>query len=145
MERKGTAAKGVAVDDEIKRHRPMVHLARTKADHTGAQDEADFRMRSSRAASEELNHTVKGFGVGGKLWRVNQMAYVSDAYQGIERDLLITRVKNREDESGKSTEMTLMSPEAFDKQPVGKRRTNAKHKGKGKKKTGPLDGSAQGL
>lgn len=143
MERKGTAAKGIAVDDEIKRHRPIVHLARTKADKTAATDEADGRMRKSRAESEELMHTVKGFGVGGKLWRVNQMASVSDDFQDLYRDLLITRVKNRQDEGGGKTEMTLMSPEAFDKLPVGKRRTNAK--GKGKKKSGPLDGTAKGL
>ncbi len=144
MERKGTAAKGVAADDEIKRHRPIVHLARTKSDHASANDEADGRMRKARAESEELTHTVVGFGVDGKLWKVNQMASVSDDYQDIYRDLLITRVKNRQDEGGKLTELTLMSPEAFDKLPVGKRRTNAKGKGK-KKKSGPLDGTAKGL
>jgi prophage tail gpP-like protein len=143
MERKGTAATGIAVDDEITRHRPIVHMARTKADQTSAQDEADWRMRTARAESEELTYKVRGFDVGGNLWRVNEIAYVSDAFQDIERDMLIARVTNRSDEQGDVTELGVMSPEAFDAKPVGKRRKNAKRKKKGS--SGPLDGTAKGL
>ncbi|MHC2481347.1 phage baseplate assembly protein [Rhizobium leguminosarum] len=142
-ERKGTAATGIAVDDEVTRHRPAVHLARSKADATSAQDEADYRMRTARGESEEVTETVKGFSVNGKLWRVNEIAYVSDAYQNIERDMLITRVSNRSDESGNFTELTLSSPEAFDADPVGKRRKNRTRKKKAA--AGNLDSSAQGL
>ncbi|MBB3963479.1 phage baseplate assembly protein [Rhizobium metallidurans] len=142
-ERKGTAATGIAVDDEITRYRPAVHLARSKADATSAQDEADFRMRTARGESEEVTETVKGFSVDGKLWRVNEIAYVSDAFQNIERDMLITRVVNRSDGSGNFTELTLSSPEAFDDKPVGKRRTNRTRKKKAA--AGSLDSSAEAL
>ncbi|MFA7416125.1 MAG: Mu P family protein, partial [Rhizobium sp.] len=143
MERKGTAATGRAKDDEITRHRPIVHLARSKADQQAAQDEADWRMRTARATSEDMTYTVKGFDVGGRLWRVNEIAGVSDAYQDIERDMLISRTVMREDESGQQTDLTVTSPEAFDKAPTGNRRTNKK--GKSAKASGPLDGTAQGL
>ncbi len=143
MERKGTVATGIALDDEITRHRPIVHMARTKADQTSAQDEADWRMRTARAESEELTYKVRGFDVGGNLWRVNEIAYVSDAFQDIERDMLVTRVSCRSDEQGNFTELGVMSPEAFDAKPVGKRRNNAKRKKKGA--SGPLDGAAKGL
>jgi prophage tail gpP-like protein len=142
-ERKGTAATGVAIDDEITRYRPAVHLAGSKADTTSAQDEADFRMRTARGQSEEVTETVKGFSVNGQLWRVNEIAYVSDAFQHIERDMLIVRVSNRSDESGNFTELTLSSPEAFDAEPVGKRRKNRTRKKKAA--AGNLDSSAQGL
>ncbi|WP_244619226.1 phage baseplate assembly protein [Rhizobium sp. 18055] len=142
-ERKGTAATGIATDDEVTRHRPAVHLARSKADATSAQDEADFRMRTARGESEEVTETVKGFAVNGKLWRVNEIAYVSDAFQGIERDMLIIGVSNRSDESGNFTELKLSSPEAFDADPVGKRRKNRTRKTKAA--AGNLDSSAQGL
>lgn len=142
IERKGTAATGIATDDEITRHRPIVHLARSKADATAAQDEADWRMRTARGASEEVTETVKGFGANGRLWRVNEIAEVSDAFQDIERDMLITRVTNRSDDAGDVTELTLMSPEAFDAQPVGTRRKNRTRR---KTTAGNLDSSARGL
>ncbi|MBD8554923.1 Mu P family protein [Rhizobium sp. CFBP 8762] len=152
-ERKGTAATGRVKDDKITRHRPIVHLARTKADATGAQDEADWRQRTARADGEEVSVTVKGFGqdgssgTGGRVWRVNELVYVSDAFLDIERDLLVSAVTFSEDESGRHTQLTLTSPEAFDKEPDGKRRTNAKAKGKAKtkKQSGPLDGTAERL
>ncbi|XKM42034.1 phage baseplate assembly protein [Rhizobium ruizarguesonis] len=142
IERKGTAATGIATDDEITRYRPIVHLARSKADATAAQDEADWRMRTARGESEEVTYTVKGFGVDGKLWRVNEITFVSDAFQDIERDMLIVRVTNRSDEGGDVTELTVTSPEAFDAEPTGKRRTNRTRR---KKASGNLDGTAQGL
>lgn len=142
-ERKGTAATGRAKDDEITRYRPIVHLARSKADNVSAQDEADWRSRTARAKSEEITHTVKGHVANGQLWTVNQLVYVSDAYLDVERDMLISRVTYREDESGRATEMAIVSPEAFDKEPVGKRRTNKK--AKASKSSGSIDGKAQAL
>ncbi|MGN6777566.1 phage baseplate assembly protein [Rhizobium sp.] len=143
MERKGTTATGIAVDDEITRYRPIVHMARTKADQESAQGEADWRMRTARASSEELTYKVRGFDVNGDLWQVNELTYVSDAFQDIERDMLITRVTCRSDEEGNFTELAIMSPEAFDNKPVGKRRKNAKRKKNGT--TGSLDSTAKAL
>jgi prophage tail gpP-like protein len=143
-ERKGTTATGVAVDNEVTRYRPIVHHSRTKADQGSAQNEADWRMRSRRAANEEVSYKVKDFRAAGQLWRVNQIAYVSDSYQDVERDMLITRVSFRSnDQDGNVTELAIMSPEAFDNKAVGNRRRNGK--GKKKKRTGPLDGTAKGL
>jgi prophage tail gpP-like protein len=142
IERKGTAATGTSIDEEITRYRPIVHLARSKADATAAQDEADWRMRTARGESEEVTETVQGFAANGRLWRVNEVAYVSDAFQDIERDMLIVRVSNRSDDAGDVTELTLMSPEAFDAQPVGKRRKNRTRR---KTTAGSLDSSAKGL
>lgn len=142
-ERKGTVATGRARDGEITRHRPIVHLARSKADNVSAQDEADWRMRTARAEGEEFTHTVKGHTVNGQIWTVNQLASVSDAFLGVYRDLLISRVAYREDSAGIVTELTYESPEAFDKAPVGDRRTNKA--GKAGKRSGPLDGTASAL
>ncbi|WP_417423622.1 phage baseplate assembly protein [Hoeflea sp.] len=143
-ERQGTVATGRAKDGEITRHRPVVHLARSKADNVSATDEADWRMRTARAESEEVTHTVKGFDVGGKLWQVNQMATVSDAFLDIERDMLISKVAYREDDAGRTTDLSIISPEAFDKGPEGNRRRNKRGK-KGKGGSGGLDGTAEAL
>ena len=67
-ERKGTVATGRAEDNEIRRYRPKVHLARSKAGAVSAQDEADWRNRTSRAEGDEQTYTVKGHEANGELW-----------------------------------------------------------------------------
>lgn len=138
-ERAGIAMTGRAVDPEITRHRPIVHLTRSQPDEQSVQDEADWRSRTARAESEDLNYTVAGFGANGRLWRVNELAEVDDAFQDIHRDMLISKVVFHRaedgDETGDETELTLTSPEAFDDKPVEKRRTN--RKSSGRKAAGP--------
>ncbi len=141
-ERKGIVTTGRAKDDEITRHRPIVHLARSKADQKSAQDEADWKSRTARGASEEFTLTVRGHEVDGKLWTVNQLVDVSAAYLDVDRELLISRVSYIEDYAGIATDITVCSPEAFDAEPVGNRRRNRKSK---KSAKGALDGKAQSL
>lgn len=143
-ERRGTALTGRARDPEITRHRPIVHLARSQPDDQSVKDEADWRMRTARAEAEEQSYVVHGHSAKGRVWRVNEMTYVSDAYLGVERDLLISRVVYRDGEQGEETELTVTSPEAFDKAPTGARRTNLPKSGKAAK-VGTLDGTAEPL
>lgn len=147
-ERRGTAVTGRAYDDEIGRYRPIVHLARTKASQEELQDEADWRMRTRRAECEEASYRVAGFGVGARLWRVNELAFVSDAFQGIERDMLISRVTFREDDTPtRETELGVSSPEAFAKGEIGSARTNLKRSSTAVQTPGDggLDGTAEAL
>lgn len=134
-ERRGVTAEGEAEDDEITRYRPIVHLARSKAAEADCKDEADWRMRTARGNSEEVSYSVHGYGVAGKLWTVNQMVAVSDAFQMVERDMLISKVTYAESDAGKITDITVTSPEAFDKGPVKGRRTNRKKASKAARKT----------
>ncbi|ANH04599.1 phage baseplate assembly protein [Shinella sp. HZN7] len=143
-ERKGTAATGIAEDGEIKRYRPIAHLTRSKADQVSAEDEADWRMRTARAKGEQISYTVHGFGAGGRLWRVNELVTVEDAFMGINRDMLISKLTMREDDSGRTTALTVTSPEAFDKGATGSRRTNAPGR-KRSRPSGTMDTTAEGL
>lgn len=127
----GVTATGIAGDSEVKRHRPRVHLARTKGDKEACKREAHWRSRAARGQSEEMHYTVAGFQANGRLWRVNEMAFVSDTYQAIERDMLICGVTFRESDQGRITELAIISPEAFDNRPVKGRRKNKKGKKKG--------------
>lgn len=145
-ERKGTAATGVAQDSEITRYRPITHLARSKADQISAQDEADWRMRTARAEGEQLSYTVHGFTAGGRPWRVNEMVPVEDVFMGINRDMLISRAEMRDDDGGRTTTLTVTSPEAFDKGATGSRRTNAPSRASSRTATsGGLDTTAERL
>jgi prophage tail gpP-like protein len=148
-ERRGVTATGIAEDDEVKRYRPIVHLAKSKADEQACADEADWRMRTKRGESEELTYRVHGYSVLGRLWRVNQIVPVDDAFLDVHRDMLISRVTYRYDDGGRDTEIAVTSPEAFDKQPVKGRRKNLKGRtrmpGKKSSGSGPLDGTASAL
>lgn len=144
VERYGTSATGEYCDDEIKRYRPKVHLARTKGNKKDCCCEAEWRSRSARGQSEEISYTVAGFKVNDQLWRVNEMVYVSDSFQMVERDMLISGVSFSEDDNGQITELTVTSPEAFDNKPVKDRRRNKKGKKK-KGATGALDETATAL
>lgn len=151
-ERRGVVASGEATDDEIRRYRPIVHLARSKADDKGCKDEADWRMRTKRGESEEISYRVHGYKANGRLWRVNEMVEVSDSFQDVFRDMLISRVTFlQQEDSGCETEIAVTSPEAFDNKPVKGRRKNLKGRKKGGKKSkgkgsgGPLDGTASAL
>ena len=144
IEKAGTSATGIYYDDEITRHRPIVHLARTKGNKEDCNREAEWRSRSARGQSEEINYTVQGFKPNGRLWRVNEMVYVSDQFQMVERDMLISRVNFQEDDNGQITNLTITSPEAFDDKPIKDRRRNKGQK-KAKGGNGNLDGTATSL
>jgi len=123
-ERKGTAITGRVKDPEIKRHRPIVHMAKTQPEDFSAQDEADWRMRTARSDAEELSTSVWGYSVNGMPWKVNQLPMVKDKFQGIFRKMVIGRTSKRYDDGGRVTDLTLNSPESFDNEAVGSRRTN---------------------
>lgn len=143
IERAGTSAIGVVVDDEVTRYRPKVYLARTKSTEDDCCREAEWRLRTSRGQADEINYTVHGFRANGRLWRINELVYVSDAFQLVERDMLVSRVSFREDgEGGRTSEITVTSPEAFDDRPVKNRRKNKKTK---KRKQQPLINTAEPL
>lgn len=150
-ERRGVVAAGEAVDDEITRYRPIVHLARSKADDKACGEEADWRMRTRRGESEEIAYRVKGFSANGRLWRVNEIVPIEDSFQDVFRDMLISRVTFLMDDNGCETEIAVTSPEAFDNKPVKGRRKNLKSRKKSVKKSksgkssGPLDGTASAL
>ncbi|WP_319519631.1 phage baseplate assembly protein [uncultured Martelella sp.] len=141
-ERAGTAATGLAEDDEIDRYRPKVYLARTKADHDAAKDEAEWRRNTARGASEEITYIMRGHSVDGSLWRPNTTVPVADAFNDINRDMLISKVtfiQNNDD--GAITSLAVTSPDAFQKgDPKKKQRKN-----KPAKKKKALDTTAEPL
>ncbi|MEO2039410.1 MAG: phage baseplate assembly protein [Martelella sp.] len=143
-ERAGTAATGVAEDEEIGRYRPKVYLARTKADHDAARAEAEWRRNTARGAAEEITYYMKGHSVGGALWRPNTIVPVSDAFNDKERDMLISKVTFIQNNSdGAITGLAVTSPDAFQEgDPKKKQRKNKAAKPKARK---ALDTTAEPL
>lgn len=137
----GTAIRGDAVDEEVGRYRPIVMMARTEATATGASTQAQWAMRVARARSESLEHTVSGWTMSdGQPWRLNVLAGVIDAYAGIAADRLIAGVRfTYGDGQAEQTTLRLVSPEAYDLEPVADRRVNRKARAVA------LDGTAERL
>lgn len=143
-ETRGTEIRGDARDEEVGRYRPLVMMARTDASAPGAKTQAEWAMRTARAKSEELMHTVHGWDPA-EPWRVNSLVPVSDSYAGVTADRLIAGMRYvYGDSQPEAVELRLVSPEAYDLEPVGERRAD-RAKGKGKKAGGPLDATAENL
>lgn len=150
-EEAGVAISGRAKDPDVKRYRPIVSLGRTQLDAKSAQKQADWMMRTTRGRAELIEHRVRGFGVGGTLWRPNTLVLVDDSYLAVHRDMLIAGVTYRFDEGGPYTRLRLAGPEAYDLEPDSDRRQNhkrggaAKSAGKSKGATKALDSTAEPL
>lgn len=151
FEKAGVTIQGHARDEEITRYRPLVSQAKTQCTAVSAQTQAEWMARVAEGKGTQFSALVKDWRIEGGLWRPNELALVDDAYQDVNRDLLISGVEYRYGEGGEETGLRLVGPEAFDLIPMADRKKNKKRKGggkgkgKGKKSSGPLDGTAQGL
>lgn len=144
-ERQGTVATGKAKNGNMKRYRPMICLARSKADAKECQDEADWKQRTSEAKAEELVVTVHGFRGRGGIWRINEMVPVQDGFHGIDADLLIKSVIFRQSGDEMETELTVVDPGAYDPSGKGKKKNKSGKHGKSQATSGALDGKAEAL
>ncbi|GLK85681.1 phage baseplate assembly protein [Ancylobacter defluvii] len=146
VETAGVTIEGKATDPDMKRYRPLVTLGRTQLTAEGAQKQAEWMERTARGSSESLEYEVKDWRAGERreLWRCNELADVADDFMLISRDMLIAGVTYVYSENdGARTRLRVTSPDAYDTEPVGSRRTN--HKKGGKKSSGPLDSTAYPL
>lgn len=129
---------GTAKDAAVTRYRPLVAMARTQLTAKAAQDQADWMARVARASALKLEHVVRDYGAGGRLWRPNELALVDDAFQGVNRDLLVAGLVFSYGDQGARTHLRLTGPEAFDVEPEGPRSKNHP-------RTKALDGTAHEL
>jgi len=78
------------------------------------QDQADWRMRTTRAHGTIRLYTVQGYGVHGVLWRPNTVIYVFDPYAGIDQDMLVGAVTYVADASGYRTRISVVPLDTYD-------------------------------
>lgn len=111
--------KGVAVDDRVTRHRPIVIQAEDQGDASSFKTRAEWErtVRAARAARATIS--VQGWRHADDLWRPNKIVRVTDPTLGLDADLLISAVTFTLDENGRRTELSLTYPKAFDLIPIG--------------------------
>lgn len=88
---------------------------RTDATPWTVQDQADWRMRTTRAHGTMRVYTVKGYaGANGDLWLPNALVYVKDPYAGLDQDMLIAAVTYVADQEGYTTRISVVPPDTYD-------------------------------
>jgi len=116
-ERRGIVMSGRARDDAVTRHRPKVASAKTQSGGVSVQEQAEWMMRTARAQSDQVKHTVVDWRAGDArtLWRTNELVLVEDRYAGINGDMLISGVTLQYGEdTGHRSVLSITGPAAFD-------------------------------
>jgi len=111
--------KGVSLDPEIKRYRPLLIVADGAADAQVCKDRAKWEVTVRAAKSTVVNVTVQGWRQGdGRLWTVNELVRVRSPFLGIDVDLLLTETTFSKSNSGTLTKMQLVPAAAYSFDPT---------------------------
>jgi prophage tail gpP-like protein len=116
-ERRGIVMTGRARDEAVTRHRPKVASSKTQSGGVSVQEQADWMMRTARAQSDQVKHTVADWRAGddARLWRTNELVLVEDRYAGLNGDMLISGVTFQYGEdTGHRAVLSITGPAAFD-------------------------------
>lgn len=98
-------------------HKPRRKAMKPRTDTTPwtMQDQAEWRMRSTRAGAAMHVYSVVGLrAANGALWLPNQLVYVHDQFLGIERDMLIGAVTWVAGQDGYRTRISVVETDAYD-------------------------------
>lgn len=148
-ESRATAILGIAYDDTVPIYRPAVKTSRAHGSLKEADTEARWWVSTARGNAERVDYTMPDWRVNGRLWRPNEMTRVEDAYQLVDKDLLIAGTAMNYDSQGTRTELRTCGREAYDLLPEsddGDGKGKGKGRGKGKKhKSTDLDRTAEGI
>jgi len=118
--------KGSAVDAGITRHRPLTFVAEGDIDNAKAETRAKWEASSRLAKAVRVTAKVQGWVQdNGTLWGANQITNFRSKFLGLNRDLLITNVvRNDGTDEGKTTDITLVDPQAYQVKPVNTKKTD---------------------
>jgi len=106
---------GIAYDDEVGRYRPSVRTPRASSPSAeDLQREAEWYVSTARGAGDSVEYDAHDWREGGTLWRANQMTHVVDAFQDVDKDLLIAGVTWRYGMRGTWTSLRVCGKEAYD-------------------------------
>jgi prophage tail gpP-like protein len=110
-----TGPRGIALDPEVKRYRPLLIMAESQAITQQCKERAAWEVAVRKGKSTSIEYTIPGWRQGnGKLWQMNSLVFVSDPILKLNGTLLISGVKYQVDEqSGTMTVLTVTKPDAF--------------------------------
>jgi len=111
---------GQATDSAVKRYRPLVVMAETKATAESAQARADYEAGVRAGRGQRYHVTTQGWGPGeSDLWQINRLVPLKSPLLGVDRQLLIEGVDYAsEAQNGTTAELHLVHPDAYLSQPA---------------------------
>lgn len=116
-------------DEGVSRYRPLVVVAEDNGDPAvlAARATWECNVRYGRAA--RIDALVQGWRAGQALWTPNRLVRYQDSFMGLDGDLLIASARLTLDGEGFTTQLSLTRREAFDVEPLPRkkvRRSKAK-------------------
>ncbi|MCP9320100.1 hypothetical protein KBX73_10020 [Acetobacter persici] len=110
-----TSAASAAYRGQHTRPRRKAMKPRTDATPWTMQDQAEWRMRSTRAGASMRVYTVIGLRASnGQLWLPNQKVAVKDSYAGIDDNMLIGAVTWVSAQDGYRSRISVVDLDAYD-------------------------------
>jgi prophage tail gpP-like protein len=108
---------GHAIDPEITRYRPSVRMVKTQSGAATVQQQAEWGLRIAKGMGETLSYKVLDWRAGpdNALWLPNALSRVTDPYEAIDKDMLISGLTYHYDETGEFTQLELAGRTAFDR------------------------------
>ncbi|MDI9240733.1 hypothetical protein QLQ15_17660 [Lysobacter sp. LF1] len=125
---------GQARDGFVTRYRPLILQADADVTPGAARDRAVWEANSRIGRSAEAGIVVQGWrqSAGGALWAPNQLVQVVAPWLRLAGDMLIRQVTFQLGPQGTTTELAVVSPQAYSPEPPKSEKTKDKVKGKGK-------------
>lgn len=108
-------ANGTASDAHVTRYRPTAIELDGPGDIAACNRRAQWERNTRSGRSGTVTYTVAGWQQteGGRTWVPNELVQVSDPWNRINGERLITETRLIKDMQGERTEITVMRPEAF--------------------------------
>lgn len=116
-----TRVRATAIDEGVRRLDRVLLIRPGKGySLAAARRRADWEARIRAARSERVTVTVQGWRQSdGSLWPLGALSLVRSRRAGIDGDLLISQVEHTIDaEGGRTTQISLVRPDAFTPEPV---------------------------
>lgn len=117
----GTDAAGPtaeATDPRIRKPRSTLIVSDTPADAADCKARAELEARMRWAQSRGVTYTVGTWKHEQGVWRPGDLVPVRDDYLGLNRRMLISDVQLVENDQGRTAELRIAPPEAFEPVPV---------------------------
>lgn len=122
-------ARARVTDAYIKRYRPLVIVASGEVTNATAKERATWEANTRLGKSAQASATVQGWRQtpGGALWEPNLLVMVRAPWLSLEGEMLVKEVTFTKGGGGTTTDLELVSPQAFEPEPPdGKQTRKAK-------------------
>jgi len=110
--------RGEATDPRVRKPRTTLIVCDTPADPADCKTRAELEARMRWAKGRGVTYTVGTWRHEQGVWRPGDLAQVRDAYLGLNEQMLISDVQLIESNEGRTAELRVAPPAAFEPVPV---------------------------